>query len=168
MNEQEKALKERLLDDYRQAVCAMLEANEFRRIENSSPKHAAIIIEEMIGHAKKSFCAIAQCMNPVVWSPSVIAALYNAMKRGVAVSLLVVTPEALTHLDGIDPELKSHIHRAAHPEDIGINFAVMDDKAVRIEHDVANDRATFCVNEAELASLAQAKFDALYKAGTAI
>lgn len=165
---QDRLLNERLLDDYRQAVCAMLEANEFRRIENSSPKHAAIIIEEMIGRAKVSFRAIAQRMNPVVWSPSVIAALTNAMKRGVVVSLLVVTPEALTHLEGIDPELRSHIRRAANPDDITINLAVMDDKAVRLEYDVANDRATFCVNEAELASLAQAKFDELYKTGTAI
>ena len=165
----ERLLNERLLDDYRQAVCAMLEANEFRRIENSSPKHAAIIIEEMIGHAKHSFCAVAQRMNPDVWSPCVIDALTKAVKGGsVAVSLLVVTPEALTHLEGIDPELRSHIRRAERPDVININFAVMDDKAVRIEHDVANDRATFCVNEAELASLAKAKFDALYTAGTSI
>ena len=168
MNEQEKALKERLLDDYRQAVCAMLEADEFRRIENSSPKHAAIIIEEMIGHAKHSFCAVAQTLNPVVWSAGVIAALSRAMARGVAVSLLVVAAGDLAHLDSIPAELRNRIHRAERPDVIGINFAVMDDKAVRIEHDVANDRATFCVNEAELARLAQTKFDALYGAGTAI
>ena len=168
MNEQDRALNERLLDDYRQAVCAMLEANEFRRIENSSPKHAAIIIEEMIGHAKHSFCAVAQTLNPVVWSPRVIAALSSAMSRGVVVSLLVVASGELAHLDSIPAELRSRVRRAERPDVIGINFAVMDNKAVRIEHDVANDRATFCVNEAELASLAQAKFDALYKAGTAI
>jgi hypothetical protein len=64
MKEEDRVRNERLLDDYRQAVCAMLEADGFRRIENSSPKHAAIIIEEMIGHAKHSFCAVAQRMNP--------------------------------------------------------------------------------------------------------
>ena len=160
--------QERLLVDYRQAVRAMLESDSFSRIENSSPKHAAIIIEEMIGHAKESFCAIAQCMNPVVWSSGVIAALSNAMKRGVAVSLLVVAPGALTHLNGIDPELRSHIRRAAKAENIGINLAVMDAKAVRLEYDVDNDKATFCVNEKELADLARAKFDALYGAGSAI
>ena len=83
------ALKERLLDEYRQAVSAMLESDKFSRIENSSPKHAAIIIEEMIGHAKHSFCAVAQSMNPVVWSPGVINALSNALKNGITVSLLV-------------------------------------------------------------------------------
>ena len=165
---QDRLLNERLLDDYRQAVCAMLEANEFRRIENSSPKHAAIIIEEMIGHAKHSFCAVAQTLNPVVWSAGVIAALSRAMAKGVTVSLLVVAAGDLAHLDSIPAELRSHIRRAERPDVININFAVMDDKAVRIEHDVANDRATFCVNEAELASLAQARFDTLYKAGTAI
>lgn len=168
MNEKDKALNAPLLDEYRQAVCAMLEASEFRRIENSSPKHAAIIIEEMIGHAKHSFCAVAQRMNPVVWSPSVINALSSAMARGVAVSLLVVAAGDLAHLDSIPAELRSRVRRAERPDVIGINFAVMDDKAVRIEHDVANDRATFCVNEDELAHLAQAKFDALYGAGTAI
>lgn len=168
MNEQDKALNERLLDDYRQAVCAMLEANEFRRIENSSPKHAAIIIEEMIGHAKHSFCAVAQRMNPEVWSPRVIAALSSAMARGVTVSLLVVAAGDLAHLNSVPADLRTHVRRAERPDVININFAVMDDKAVRIEHDVANDRATFCVNEAELTRLAQTKFDALYGAGTAI
>lgn len=162
------ALKERLLDEYRQAVSAMLESDKFSRIENSSPKHAAIIIEEMIGHAKHSFCAVAQSMNPVVWSPGVINALSNALKNGITVSLLVVTQGELPHLVDVDQNLRSHIRRAASAEEIGINFAIMDLKAVRIEHDVANDRATFCVNEAELARLAQTKFDALYKAGSAI
>lgn len=168
MNETDRALNERLLDDYRQAVCSMLEADEFRRIENSSPKHAAIIIEEMIGHAQHSFCAVAQTLNPVVWSPRVIAALSTALKKGIAVSLLVVAQGELPHLVGVDQDLRSHIRRAASAEGIEINFAIMDSKAVRIEHDVANDRATFCVNEAELARLAQTKFDALYEAGTAI
>ena len=168
MNGTKDTLKEWLLDEYRQAVCAMLETDEFRRIENSSPKHAAIIIEEMIGHAQHSFCAVAQRMNPVVWSQQVIDALIKAAARGVAVSILVVASGDISHLDNIPEELRSHIRRAASPDAIGINFAVMDNKAVRIEHDVANDRASFCVNEDELAHLAQNKFNSLYEAGTAI
>ena len=168
MTETERAMNERLLDDYRQAVCAMLAANEFQRIENSSPKHAAIIIEEMIGHAQHSFYAVAQTLNPVVWSPRVITALSSAMSKGVTVSLLVVAAGDLAHLNTLPAELRSHIRRAASPDAIDFNFAVMDDKAVRIEHDVANDRATFCVNENELAHLAQNKFNKLYEAGTAI
>lgn len=168
MNETERAMNERLLDDYRQAVCAMLDANEFQRIENSSPRHAAIIIEEMIGHAQHSFCAVAQTLNPVVWSPRVIAALSSAMTRGVAVSLLIVTAGDLAHLDSVPTELRSRVRRAERPDVININFAVMDDKAVRLEYDVDNDRASFCVNENELAQLAQNKFNKLYEAGTAI
>ena len=168
MNETERAMNERLLDDYRRAVCEMLAAEEFRRIENSSPKHAAIIIEEMIGHAQHSFCAVAQTLNPVVWSPRVIAALSSAMAKGVTVSLLVVAAGDLAHLNTLPAEVRSHVRRAERPDVIGINFAVMDDKAVRIEHDVANDRASFCVNEDELAHLAQNKFNSLYEAGTAI
>lgn len=160
--------QERLLGEYRQAVRAMLESEKFGRIENSSPKHAAIIIEEMIAHAKDSFCAIAQRMDPAVWSPCVLGALSEALKKGVAVSLLVVASGELAHLDGISPELRSHIRRAERAEGIGINLAVMDGKAVRLEYDVANDRATFCVNEAELARLARAKFDALYESGSVI
>lgn len=160
--------QERLLGEYRQAVCAMLDSEKFSRIENSSPKHAAIIIEEMIGHAERSFCAIAQRMNPVVWSSSVIAALTKAVKEGIAVSLLVVTTEALTHLDGIDPDLRKCIRRVADAHEIGINLAVMDTKAVRLEYDVTHDKAVFCVNETELANLARTKFDALYESGHAI
>lgn len=168
MIETKDTLKEWLLDEYRHAVCAMLETDEFRRIENSSPKHAAIIIEEMIGHAQHSFCAVAQTLNPVVWSPRVIAALSSAMAKGVTVSLLVVAAGDLAHLNILPAEVRSRVRRAERPDAIGINFAVMDDKAVRIEHDIANDRASFCVNEDELAHLAQNKFNSLYEAGTAI
>ena len=147
----------------------MLESGRFSRIENSSPKHAAIIIEEMISHAKESFCAVAQRMDPEVWSPGVIDALTSVVKSGsVAVSLLVVTPDALTHLNGIDQDLRNCIRRVAKPEDVAINLAIMDNKAVRLEYDVDNDKATFCVNETELVCLARAKFNALYESGTKI
>ena len=167
-NDKELALQERLLVEYRNAIRGMLNSEKFSRIENSSPKHAAIIIEEMIKKADHSFCAVAQRMNPVVWSPRVIDALTKAAARGVAVSILVVAAGELSHLDNIPANLRSHIRRAASPDAIGINFAIMDAKAVRVEHDVVNDRATFCVNEPELTDLAQTKFNSLYEAGTAI
>lgn len=167
-NNTENALQERLLGEYRQAVSAMLESSDFSMIKNSSPKHAAILIEEMVGHAEHSFCAVAQRMNPMVWSPRVIDALAKAMSRGVAISLLIVASGELEHLKGIPDDVRNRIHRAADPKEINLNLAIMDAKAVRFEYDIAQDKAVFCVNETELASLAQAKFDTLYKKGSAI
>lgn len=167
-NNKEMTLQERLLAEYRDAIRGMLNSDKFSRIENSSPKHAAIIIEEMIKKADHSFCAVAQRMNPDVWSPRMIDALTKAAMRGVVVSILVVASGELSHLETIPANLRSHIRRAASPNSIDINFAIMDAKAVRVEYDVENDRATFCVNEPEITNLAQTKFNSLYEAGTAI
>lgn len=169
--DKEMTIQEVLLVEYRNAIRGMLNSDKFSRIENSSSKHAAIIIEEMIKKADHSFCAVAQRMNPDVWSSKVIDALTKAAARGVAVSILVMASGAsgeLSHLANIPANLRSHIRRAASPDAIDFNFAIMDARAVRVEHDVKNDMATFCVNEPELTDLAQTKFNSLYEAGTAI
>lgn len=161
-------IQEALLNEYRQAVCAMLESEDTREIKNSSPKHAAIIIEEMIRHTKTSFFAIAQRMNPVVWSQRVINALAQAKKDGKEVSLLLLDSDNISHLDGVDPIVKSCVRKLPRAGMFQYNLAVMDDCAVRFEYDVANDHALFYANNRELAGLARRRFDSLYSVGVRI
>ena len=80
---------EAILLEYRKTVRNLFDTGASDVIDNSSPRHAAILIEEMVRHAQVSFCAFAGRMNPDVWNANVMAALKEAIQRGVLVRLLV-------------------------------------------------------------------------------
>ena len=80
---------EAILLEYRKTVRNLFDTGASDVIDNSSPRHAAILIEEMVRHANVSFRAFAGRMNPTVWNLNVMDALDEAIKRGVDVQLLV-------------------------------------------------------------------------------
>lgn len=163
----------RLMSQYRENVKALFDEGSSELIDNSSPRHAAILIEEMVAHAKKSFVAFAGRMNPDVWSPAVMSALADALVRGVEVQLLVES-ECRPITDGTMPEsvrkcvrkLGEHIVRKIKAIDVA-HCASGDGQSIRIEMDPETKSAKFSANNPEIAARIVNIFSNLYGMGVA-
>lgn len=148
---------------YRALVRKLIESGSTHQLPNSSPKHAAIIIEEMVRHAKDSFVAVSDCFDSSVWGSEVVQALVEACRKGVSVGLLAV--KSAEHIDNWDPEVRSCVRRLSDDDAASdaktANFAVMDKRALRLETDKSKFLASFFANNAELAGLAFERFGVL-------
>lgn len=168
MNEQDI---ERLMDEYRANVRTLFNNKSSDIVNNSSYRHASILIEEMILHAQHTFVAFAGRMNPVVWNERVMAALDAALSRGVDIRLLVEREcEPLT--TGIMPaSIQNHVWRiredaATKLEGRGIfHCASGDGESFRIEMDRVQNSAVFAANNQQIASKVVGIFDALFEMG---
>ena len=144
---------EAILLEYRKTVRNLFDTGASDVIDNSSPRHAAILIEEMVRHAQVSFCAFAGRMNPDVWNANVMAALKEAIQRGVLVRLLV-EKECLPIDGGMMPESVRTTVRKLSPDidasDYG-HCAVGDGRSFRMEMDDSIKSAAFSANNAALA-----------------
>lgn len=164
---------ERLMDEYRQNVRALFDAKSPDIANNSSYRHAAILIEEMVLHSKKTFVAFAGRMNPEVWNAKVMSALVAASGRGVDIKLLVET-ECDPIINGSMPEcLRKFVRRL--PQDVRERFenihnshcASGDGESFRMEINPAQKSAVFAANNPELASKVKNLVDGFYEYGVA-
>ena len=96
--------EEDILQIYRIAVRNAIASGNSEAVPNSSPEHAAIIIEEMLDAAKDSFVAFSGEFGDDVWNAPVINALRRALRRNVKVSLV-----AMDNADRMPEELKGII-----------------------------------------------------------
>lgn len=160
---------EMLLLEYRNTVRRLLETGSSAIIDNASPRHASIILEEMIRHAKVSFCAFAGHMNQCVWNMNVMAALESAIRRGVLVQLLVekncepIDNSAIPQLVGptvrkCDEKVLEELGKVSH-------CAIGDGQSLRIEMDDVKKTAAFTANNPELAGRALGIFRFMYSKG---
>lgn len=145
---------ELMLVEYRKAVQRLFDAESSDLINNSSPRHASILLEEMIRHAQSYFYAFAGCMNPNVWTVRVMAALDAASRRGVLIRLLVERECEPLKLGIMPSTLQYAVSRC--PEDLIkqkiAHCAVGDGKSMRIEMNATTKTAVFAANNAELAT----------------
>lgn len=145
---------EQMLTEYRKAVQRLFNSESADLINNSSPRHASILIEEMILHAKSYFYAFAGRMNPDVWNVRVMAALDAAVNRGVTVRLLVERECEPINIGIMPLSLRYAVRRC--PEDLIkqeiAHCAVGDGRSLRIEMDAKTKTAVFSANNIKLAT----------------
>lgn len=158
---------ESILLEYRKTVRNLFDTGAPDVIDNSSPRHAAILIEEMVRHAQVSFCAFAGRMNPEVWNANVMAALEEAVRRGVLVRLLV-EEKCLPADEGLMPDsLKSTVRKFG--SDIKASeynhCAVADGQSFRFEINAAAASAVFSANNPSIAGRVLNIFGFLYDHG---
>lgn len=156
---------EAMLLEYRKTVRNLFDTGASDVIDNSSPRHAAILIEEMVRHAQVSFRAFAGRMNPAVWNINVMNALNDAIARGVNVQLLV-EDDCDPILNGSMPDIvRRAVRRCAASQDFDPkNFshcATGDRQSFRMEMDQDAKTAAFSANNPGLASRVAAIFDYL-------
>ena len=144
---------ESILLEYRKTVRNLFDTGASDVIDNSSPRHASILIEEMVRHAQVSFYAFAGRMNPEVWNANVMAALNDAVQRGVLVRLLV-EEKCFPFDEGTMPESVRSTVRRFDPNHAASDFAhcaVGDGRSFRLEMDDAEKTAMFSANNTTLA-----------------
>lgn len=162
-------LLDRLMGEYRDNVRALFDKGSSETVDNSSPRHAAVLIEEMVAHAQKSFVAFAGRMNPEVWTPAVMTALGAALERGVTIRLLV-EKECEPITNGTMPApVRKFVYKLGDSvvdkvKDIS-HFASGDGQSLRIEMDPIAKSAKFSANNPEIASRIVKIFDSLYGMG---
>lgn len=160
-------ITKKTMREYREVIHSLLDNDSEDVVENGSLSHAAIILDEMVQHAKKSFFAIAQSLDSSAWDAAVVQSLADAKRRGVRIELLVTETDErnLTHLQMWDDEIRSCIMKVSDKiKSFGLdlpNFAVMDEKALRFEVDKQHACATFCANVPRRALIAANWFDTL-------
>lgn len=164
MNETTNA--EAMLLEYRKTVRNLFDTGASDVIDNSSPRHAAILIEEMVRHAQVSFRAFAGGMNPAVWNISVMNALKEAIERGVNVQLLV-EHDCEPIVNGSMPDIvRCAVRRCKasggfNPQDFS-HCATGDRQSFRMEMDQDAKTAAFSANNEGFASRVADIFDYLY------
>lgn len=156
---------EAILLEYRKTVRNLFDTGASDVIDNSSPRHAAILIEEMVRHAQVSFRAFAGRMNPAVWNINVMKALSDAIERGVNVQLLV-EHDCEPILNGTMPDIVRRAVRRCvasvdfNPADFS-HCATGDCQSFRMEMDPVQKTAAFSANNPSLASRVAGIFDHL-------
>ena len=155
---------ELMLSEYRKAVQRLFDSGSPDLINNSSPRHASILLEEMIRHTQSYFYAFAGRMNPEVWNVRVMAALDAASRRGVLIRLLVERECEPLKIGIMPPTLQYAISRC--PEDLIkqniAHCAVGDGKSMRLEMDASTKTAVFAANNTELATSVTALLTRLF------
>lgn len=162
---------DRLMGEYRQNVRALFDAKSSDIANNSSYRHAAILIEEMVAHSCRTFVAFAGRMNPEVWNDKVMGALATAVDRGVKVKLLVET-ECAPISNGSMPDGVRQFVRIL-PKQVRETFADIqnshcasgDGESFRIELDPVKKSAVFAANNPALASKVVNLVDCFYDLG---
>lgn len=156
---------EAILLEYRKTVRNLFDTGASDIIDNSSPRHAAILIEEMVRHAQVSFRAFAGRMNPVVWNINVMNALSDAISRGVNVQLLV-EHDCEPIVNGTMPDIvRCAVRRCVaaagfNPSQFS-HCATGDCQSFRLEMDPIQKTAAFAANNPALASRIAGIFDYL-------
>jgi len=163
MNETNSA--EAMLIEYRKTVRNLFDTGASDVIDNSSPRHAAILIEEMVRHAQVSFRAFAGGMNPAVWNINVMSALCDAIARGVNVQLLVER-DCEPIVNGSMPDIvRRAVRRCTASKDFDprdfSHCATGDRQSFRMEMDQDAKTAAFSANNEALASRVADIFDYL-------
>lgn len=157
---------EAMLIEYRKTVRNLFDTGASDVIDNSSPRHAAILIEEMVRHAQVSFRAFAGRMNPAVWNISVMNALSEAIARGVNVQLLV-EHDCDPILNGSMPDIVRRAVRRCGAASGNFNpkvfphIATGDGQSFRMEMDPDAKTAAFAANNSAFASRIAGIFDYL-------
>ena len=158
----------KMIEEYRTKVQSLFDDCSSEIVGNASPRHAAILIEEMVVHAEQSFKAFAGKMNPDVWNERVMEALRRAVEERHIDIKLVVECDCEPIKRGTMPESVRKFVRKLDPEtrdklrDKLSHCASGDGKSLRIETDADQKSAVFSANRPETASQVAAVVEGLY------
>jgi hypothetical protein len=147
---------------YREGVEMLMKLASDKSISNSEPAHAAILFEIFFKYASDHVRIFCNKLSRAVFNDSALVREAGwALKRGVKVSVMVqqehVEESAFLELltKGKVPVL-----RASEPAKLSTyNFAVMDDRSVRLEIDRTKCEAQARMHTPDLATALARRFD---------
>jgi hypothetical protein len=152
------------LSAYREGVESLLKLRSSARISNSIPAHAAILFEKFFEHAKDHVRIFCECLDAKVFGDQFVVeqAKWALANRNVRISVITQKePEPSDFLDLLQnaPSNVTFVQAAGHAKDLPMNFAVMDDEAVRVEPNRGRCEATAVMNIPDYAAQLVKYFD---------
>ena len=151
------------LEMYRLLFRYFLENEIPKRVSNSSPSHAIVLICELIRAAKNSVDVFCRCLSDAVWGQKDV--LEEILKAGQErhVRFRVITQEkigmnkARRTLSLVDSEIK-----CLEDKSITANFMIVDGKSFRFEVDCSNREGFAYAKNDELAKELCSAFEVLF------
>lgn len=153
----------RPLEIYRLMIRAVFATNGCQRIANDSAAHAAILIEEIVGHALQSIDVVCHSLSMDVWGlSSVRQAVERAIReRRVRVRIVVtdqqVCRENVAHYRDIGATVQFF-----HRPDFCVNFLIADGRYFRVEPDCSVRKGFAYINKPDWAAELTADFERIY------
>lgn len=142
------------LSIYRDLFVNLIDTNDPTVIQNNSPAHARIIIQELVRHAQESVHILCTHFSRTVYDdPAIQNAITDAINRGVAVHIAVrdnfpQAAEFFVRLQACRPENCEYLAGIqANSNALGNDFCVVDSRRYRLERDQQKGTAFVCAND---------------------
>jgi hypothetical protein len=159
---------------YKESVEQLMLSGSSMQVLNGKPEHAAVLFELFFKNAQRFIKIFCHRLDKRVFDrPEVIEAAADAAKRGVAIDIIVQSKsESLRFLnrlktldikESIRMELTENVDKPLVSQ-LEVNFAVMDDRAYRLEPDLRELKATACMNDTTTARQLAKSFNLLRSA----
>ena len=167
-----------LLNDYRAEIDRMIIAGLDESISNGSTAHAAIIIERMFKHANSSMKILTRIFNPQIFGqPEVLQYADAFLADTTNHTCEVLVEEYDPDYNNTHPFVRmfsgrKNVKILQLPDGLGSvinsNFAVMDNRGVRMETERASPKALANFGDIKFAGRMTGFFDVLLPLGTQV
>ncbi len=147
------------LSIYRSVFVRLIEADSESIIENNSPEHAKVILQELVRCAVKSVFILCTHFSKAVYGDADLqTAILDAIDRGVSVSIAVrdknpQEAEFFRKLRKMESEkcrlFEGLLENESHPV-FPSDFCIVDGKRFRLERDQDKGTAFVCANNTEV------------------
>ena len=148
-------------DLYEKLVRSMLESGNSDEISNGKPEHAAVIFKLFFEFATAKVLIFCKDLNSSVFGDDrILMAAVKAVERGVSIRVITQSAEVQKNKfsdwlskmasEGTCVSFKKCLD-SHHFVKLPANFAVMDEKAFRLEPNNQNIQAKACMNNPKLA-----------------
>jgi hypothetical protein len=129
---------------YREGVEELWKLKSEKPISNAVPAHAAILFETFFKHSKNKVRIFCRNLNAEVFGGiGVVQQASEALKRNVSINIIVQEEPEQSAFKELLRNPGVCIQRASRPvSEYDLNFAVMDDEAIRIEPKRSDCKAT--------------------------
>lgn len=142
---------EKDIEAFRQMVRRLILSGSPVSIDNGSPEHAKVILEEMFKHVQKTAYVFCGCISMSVWGSQAMATNIEdaIVNRNVNVKFIVQNPDKIPADSPTVVALRRHpgtIVSSSLFKEFESHFAVFDQKMYRIEKDDGAKTAVACAN----------------------
>jgi hypothetical protein len=154
---------------YREGVEELWKLKSNKPISNGEHAHAAILFAAFFDHAEKHVRIFCQNLAKDVFGRlEVVRAAQAAITRGVTIDVILQEPAEASEFKTkfVDTSMIHILNGGLVVQDLKMNFAVMDEVAVRYEPDRTACQATAVMNDPKNAKTLNEFFASLWNAST--
>jgi hypothetical protein len=150
---------------YREGVEELWKLKSGKAISNGEHAHAAVLFASFFTHAEKQVRILCNNLSKDVFGRlEVVRAAQSALNRGVSIDIILQEePESSEFKDLLDNKLVRFKKGNDHVNSFDINFAVMDDSAIRVEPDRNKCEAKAIMYDPKNGKILSSYFDKIWE-----